>query len=650
VKSFIRNRRSSICVFVVLVFASLLAFTLRSSQVVAQALPSFASQVLEAETPVEAGAKNLTNTRKEVAKASEAEKSWKKALERVTYDIEYLSSDEMAGRQPGTLGIKLAEDYIVGEYEKIGLKQLDNGSYFQEMEVGRIKSIKKGSASLTLVGPKKQEIELSLGDSYQQLIGREDFDLDVELVFVGYGISADEHNYDDFLGVDVKGKIVVLLRNEPQSDDPDSVFDGVENSRHASGQAKAMAARRAGAAGVLMVNDSSTASDAERDTLILADRFGTMSLPFAQIKRSTLNEILNITPLRHPIGKKITTIDEMEFMIDEKLEPLSQAMTGWSAKFKSSFETNGVKTNNIIGILEGEGPQADETIVIGAHYDHLGDGAYGSRAGGRREIHNGADDNATGVAAVLEIARRLAGREKPPARRLVFICFTAEEMGLLGAFHYVENPIFPLEKTTTMVNFDMIGWLRNNELIVYNWNSAVELSGVLQEANTTSKFELKLPQNPFAGSDHLPFHQKQVPNMFLHTGLTEYYHTPEDDFETIDCEGALRVIDYSENVIDGLCELAVRPTFGAPKPFRLGLMLQGNNEGVLVSEVMEDSAAGRAGLKAGDIIVSAAGEKVSSRREVTRIVRRDEGKSIELKLMRDGEEIKLQVELKDVNP
>ena len=143
---------------------------------------------------------------------------------------------------------------------------------------------------------------------------------------------------------------------------------------------------------------------------------------------------------------------------------------------------------------------------------------------------------------VVELARMFAKRGKAPGRRLVFICFSAEEMGLLGAKHYVKEPLFPLEDTVAMVNFDMIGWLRDDKLTVFNWNSCAEFAPILENANQAMKLDLVKPVSGFAGSDHLPFLQYKMPVMFMHTGLTSTYHTPEDDFETLDCDGALKVI------------------------------------------------------------------------------------------------------------
>ena len=571
----------------------------------------------------------------------------KARLDQISHDIEYMSSDEMGGRQPGTPGIQLCEDYIVAEYKKAGLKPLENGTYLQPMEVDQTRTVDKEETALTLKGPKETKLKLTLGDEFQQLLGRKDFDLSSDLVFVGYGISAEEHNFDEYAGIDVDGKVVVLIRYEPQAEDANSVFDGENTSRHASGRQKVTAARRAGARGIIMINDHARVADDGEDGLIQSDRFGTTSLPFAQIKREVFDRILEASPLTSPTGKSLSSIDAIEKLIDSNLEPISQPLRDWSCEFKSAFPIEQTKTNNIIGIIEGEGPNADETIVIGAHYDHLGMGAYGSRAGGRREIHNGADDNATGTAAVIELARRFNSRDKKPGRRLVFICFTAEEMGLLGAKHYCENPIYPLDSTAAMVNFDMIGWLRNNQLTLYNWNTSPQLNPIFEAANKESGFDLKKPIQAFGGSDHLPFNQRGVPNMFIHTGTNAVYHTPEDDFDAINCEGALRVIDYSERVIDKLAELETRPTFGTPKPFRLGVRVNDDGGRIEIEGVSDNSIARKSGILTGDIILSVDGEELENRRDLVKMIRRDRGKTVKMKVKRGDDEVTLEVELEN---
>ena len=569
-------------------------------------------------------------------------------LRRVTYDIKYLASDELGGRQPGTPEMKLCEDYIVQEYKKAGLKPLDDGTYFQTFDVGNTKVFVADESGLSLSGPDGASIELAAGETYTQFKCRKNFDKNAEVVFVGYGINAeDEHNYNDYRDIDVEGKIVVLIRREPQQEDESSVFDGEDITTYSYIRSKVIAAREAGAAGVLMVNDGLTAPEEAQDELLSSDQFGsdTNSLPFAQIRRSTLDKMLAASPVTTPTGKALNTIADIEAAIDAELEPLSQTLKGWKAEFKAEFKNQGIATSNIIGVIEGEGPNANETIVIGGHYDHLGKGAYGSRAQDRfGEIHNGADDNATGTAGVIELARRFAARDKKPGRRLVFICFTAEEMGLLGAKHYVDNPTFPIKDTVAMVNYDMIGWLRDDKLTLFGWNSSKQFDAIFEAANEDFDLDLNKPPSGFAGSDHLPFNDKRVPNTFIHTGINEVYHTPDDDFEAINCEGAVKVIDFTEKFIEGLCEMEKRPVYGVPKRFTLGVMTGMNDDDQLVFEnVAEDSIASAAGLQDGDILLKWDDEEIGSQRLLRRAIRRDRGKTVKMKLLRDDAEILLNV-------
>lgn len=573
------------------------------------------------------------------------------SLTRVTHDIEYLASDELGGRKPGTPEMKLSEEYIVNAYREAGLKDpTGTGTYFQTFEVGSQKKVAEGSTSLMLTSPEGKEISLKHGEGYSLLLGRGDFDVESELVFVGYGISAeDELNYDEYADIDAKGKVVVMIRREPQQKMADSVFDGEETTKWSYAVTKARAARKAGAKAILFVNDGVTAAE-EGDELLESDMFGQDNgpVPFMHILRADLDKILAETPIHTASGKKLKTIADVEAQIDAELEPLSQTMKGWKVATKGAFETGGIETSNIIGVIEGEGPNADETIVVGAHYDHLGDGAYGSRAGAKKrgEIHNGADDNATGTAAVIELARRYAARDEKPGRRIVFICFTAEEMGLLGAYHYVQNPTYPLDNTVAMINFDMIGWLRDDEVTLFGWNSSKAFEKMFDDANTDFNLNLKKPESGFAGSDHLPFNEKKIPNTFIHTGLTSTYHTPDDDFETIDCEGAVKVIDFTEAFMDELCSAQKRPRYTFVGPFRLGVNASPNeDENLEISMVAEDSIAEAAGLKEGDVILKWGDEKLANRRELRRAIRRDKGTAVQLLLKRDGKEKKLTLEL-----
>ena len=600
---------------------------------------------------------------------SESETDSSEALKRVSAAIKYLASDELGGRQPGTPGMVLAEKYIMDEYKKIGLKPInEKDGYVQSFGVGGTRTVNKEQSTLVLHGPDDTTLTLELDEQFKPQMGRSNFDANGPLVFVGYGISAEEHNYDEFADVDVEGKIVVFLRMEPQQNDEDSVFDGLDNSNHAFIRTKTNLARRAGAVGVLMVNDSQSAPNAEQDELPDYEMFGRQRIPFATIKRESFNKVLAKTPIIKGDGTKFPTLDEVEADIDRNLETLSQELKGWSCDFEVEFSEKENLANNLIGIIEGEGPLKDEIIIIGGHHDHLGMGSYGSRSG-ERAIHNGADDNATGTAGLIELARRFQARDEKPKRTLVFICFSAEEMGLLGATHYCKNPIFPLENTVTMINYDMIGWLREKRLTIFNWNSSAAFGPVLKAANEDHGMDLNLPAAGFAGSDHLPFFQRDVPVMFIHTGLTDTYHTPEDDFDTINCEGVMAVIDYTEDIIDGLVNLEEAPTFAdakqrrdiknpneaepsAPVRIRLGVKWDDDWDdeldeeiGVKVEAVLEDSLAESAGLQEGDIVTEFAGESVKTRRQIVMLTRRKSGEDINIKLLRGEEKLNVDMSL-----
>ncbi len=494
-------------------------------------------------------------------------------------------------------------------------------------------------------------MELKLGEDFMPQASRRAFDLDTELVFVGYGINAEEElNYNDYRDVDVNGKVVLLIRREPQQEDANSVFDGTDVSRYSYIQTKVRAAREAGAAGIIMVNDGVSADTEQKDSLEDSTRFRA-ALPFVQVKRKVIDRLLERSPLQDADGRKLKQLSDIEKLIDRTLSPVSQSFDGWKVACSSASKQDMAKTSNIIGVIEGEGPHADETIVIGGHYDHLGMGGMGSRVN-RREIHNGADDNATGTAAVVELARRFAARKNPPARRLLFVCFSAEEMGLLGAYHYVGEPIIPLEETSCMVNFDMIGWLRDDKLTIFNANSAPEFDRLLDQANLEVGLDLN-KSSGFGGSDHLPFFQNKIPVMFIHTGLTSTYHTPEDDFETIDCKGALKVIDFSEQLVDQLVSLEKRPTFQTAQSarrsrVRLGVSLDDDVEnGVAITRILEGSIAENAGLEVGDIITAIGVKKTDKRREVNRLIRSNNGKTVMIKFRRGEQQMEKMIELKN---
>ncbi len=537
-------------------------------------------------------------------------------LTRVSEDIRFLSADELEGRGPGTAGLEKAGDYLRDEFRRLGLKSGPaDGSYRQSFEVPIGSRTVAAGTSLTLHGPGGQTWKLELGRDFQALASGGSGRVQGPLVFAGYGVAASKLGYDDFDGLDAEGKILLVIRREPQQGDANSKFDGKNVTPYAFLRTKLQKAKEHKAVAVLMVNDPFSTTAAGRDEVGPPAQFGSGSsgVPFAQVTRAVVDKLLADTPLQTAGQTKLTGLAAVEKHIDDTFRPVSQPLAGWSAELACAFEKAAAQTANIVGVLEGAGPLAHETIVLGAHYDHIGRGEFGSRKPEAREIHNGADDNATGTAAVLELARRLTARGQPPARRLVFIGFSGEERGLVGSKFYVDQPLFPLADTVAMLNFDMVGRLRNDELTVFGTRSAQEFEAALDRIGGEAALKLKKDDRTLANGDHFPFYQRGIPALHLFTGMTDEYHTPDDDFATINVPGVLRILALAEDLLDFLLALPGRPQFvkgTAPRPAAAGIAYlgvtvdqQGGAGGLKINAVAANSPAAQGGLQPGDVIL-----------------------------------------------
>lgn len=571
------------------------------------------------------------------------------ALERFTNDVTYLASDELGGRDTFSPGAEMAAQYIIQDFKKYGLKSgVADGSFRQPFQIELGQNLNSATAFLGFYGG-EQQLTMRLDEHYKpQLVGGSG-SVAGELVFVGYGIDDPEHNFQEYAGVDVTGKVVVMLRRQPVFEIEDSPYSGDEVVEQAYIRSKVAAAKDRGAVGIVFVNDIRTAPSGEDATLENSSAFGDreLGLPFVMISQAAFNQLLQAFPLKDKDGNPVTDLTTASKLIDSNAAPLSQAMSG-SAKYSATFEDQKGWGYNIVGVVEGEGPLANETIVVGGHYDHIGIGSFGSRAPGRfGEVHNGADDNATGTAAVMELARRFAQATKKPARRMVFIAFSAEERGLLGAYHYCENPIFPLSSTVAMINFDMIGYLRNDKLVIYGTGTSSVFDPVAEQANAEAKLQLDKIAAGFAGSDHLPFQQKGIPAVFFHTGLTPVYHTPDDKTELLDMAGGVRVIDYTEKFLDQLLATEKIEFQGGSgerraRPAYLGAQMDFENiteQGLTIREVTAGSPAEQAGMKAGDVITQIDDKPMRSREDMTNFLREKQpADKVTIKLVREGGE------------
>ncbi|HVX62789.1 MAG TPA: M28 family peptidase, partial [Pirellulales bacterium] len=518
---------------------------------------------------------------------------------RLLDSVRYLSSDDLEGRGVGTHGLDLAAQFIASQFEQMGLKTaLFDGSPFQKfsMTVGtELGEVNRAA----LVGPpaagqtESATVELKLGEDFNPLAIGGSGKLNLPLVFVGYGITGKQEEYDDYAGISVEGKAVIILRHEPEQANPHSVFNGTRHSDHAPFARKLSNAFEHGAAAVIFCTDEFEIEktiaqrvkrwqDAIDELAETHAKFKMIESPSREQIEAQRLEVEKLVDRIHDQGEKLQedfdpllgfrgagsggdskripalfcrreVIDKvvkaatgddlatLERKIDHDLKPRSQELKGWKLEGEIDVIRKEAEVKNVVAVLEGEGPHADETIVIGAHYDHLGYGGEGSLAPGVKEIHNGADDNASGTAALLETARILASREKKLPRRIMFIAFTGEERGLIGSARYVRDPLVPLDETVAMLNMDMVGRLNDDKLIIQGVDTATEFGPLIDGLNERYGFKLTKQPGGFGPSDHSSFYAKQVPVMHFFTGTHSDYHRPSDDYEKINLAGMRRV-------------------------------------------------------------------------------------------------------------
>ncbi|MFO0877555.1 MAG: M28 family peptidase [Gemmataceae bacterium] len=566
---------------------------------------------------------------------------------RMRKDATFLASPQCEGRGPTTAGLLRAGDYLAAEFQRIGLKPGNKGSYFQPF------TITGAVGTLRLAGPLKQSIELVQGRQFLPLGYDQPGQAAGDLVFAGYGLRLTNPAYDDYAGLDVKGKIVVLLRDTPRATTPDRSKELISAG---SISAKLVLAHKLGAVGVLLVNDAETAE--ESDGLLdfsfttIMPGGGPKRVPAAAIKRAVLESML-------PAGRTLTSIERD---IDRELKPISMPLTGWTAELKVERVPTAIPLRNIVGVLEGAGPLARETIVIGAHYDHLGYGSPSSLfRGKKRAIHHGADDNASGTSALLELARRYAAQPQRQGRRLVFIAFSGEELGLFGSAHYCKQPLFPLEETAAMFNLDMVGRLTKEKetgldrVLTEGHGTASGFKELIDNQAKKHGFTLKSQASGIGPSDHASFTSKRVPVLFVWTGTHPDYHKPSDTVDKLNFAGMRRIVAMSEEIVNHFTTME-RPKFIEVKGTAMGRPSSGprlgirpgysDAEGVEVEGVTPGSVAEKGGIKEGDRIVSIAGNPVKNINTYMQTMGlQKKGNTIEVQVVRGKQTVKLKVTL-----
>ncbi len=571
------------------------------------------------------------------------------SAEAVLAHIKYLASGELQGRGTGTLGAEKAARYVTDAFRAAGLKPLgDRGGYLQHFEV--TVGAKVGSRNSLAVSPPLWSAGLALRRDFLPMLMSGLGAANAELVFVGYGITAPDAKYDDYAGQDVKGKVALVLRDSPDSANAHSAF-----GRYASLRAKVMAARDRGAVAVLLTVGPLTTNVSDAlGPWSIQQGVGDAGIPALYVTQSVAAGMLAGG------GRDLKVVQQA---IHDTKQPQSFAVPGVTVSLRASVIKERARTANVVGLLEGNDTARKEAVVIGAHYDHLGlgeqAGSLAKHAGG--QIHYGADDNASGAAGLIELARHFAARRGELKRSLVFIAFAGEEMGLLGSKHFVEAPTWPLAKTVAMLNLDMVGRLKNNRLFVLGGGSSPFWQGALAEANRelALKFELSAGGSGFGASDHQSFFVKNIPVLHFFTGVHEDYHKPSDTWERVNAEGESQVLRLIARVAAQTLALETAPAFvkleeprqpsGASSDgFRVYLGTvpdyAAEVEGVRLEAVRDGSPAQKAGLQPGDVLVKFGTRTIRNVEEYSQLLREAEpGKPTAIVIIRNQQRVTLMI-------
>ena len=563
-------------------------------------------------------------------------------------DIKALSAPAMEGRGAGSKGLTRAEHLIEKRYKSLGLEPAGTNSYLQPFTVITGAQLKGKNSFAVLTGDRK--VELKAKQDFVPFSFSASGSAHGPLVFAGYGISADEFHYDDYAGIDVKDKIVVVLRYEPPSFGEKGGNQGM--TQHSQLVTKAINARNHGAKALVLVNGK--LGDGEEDLLT---RFGSVSGPgnagiiFVQVKNDVAEGWLKAA------GKSLA---ELQGQINASSKPASFALAeNQTAALTVSIVTTRATVNNVLAYLPGK---TDEYVIIGAHYDHLGRGNFDSLAPSQvGQIHPGADDNASGTAGVLELARLLAPQKGQLRRGILFASFAGEELGLLGSAAWVRDPTHPLDKAVAMLNMDMIGRIKDQKVYIGGVGTGSTLKAVVEQASEKSGFKIEYSPGGYSSSDHTSFVAKKIPVLFFFSGLHSDYHKPSDTWEKIDPVSATRLLAVVAATGEQLADAEERPAFivvaedrpaGGPGgsgygPYFGSIPDFGEVEnGVKFSDVRPGSPAAKAGLKAGDILVQFGDKAIKNLYDFTDALRRSKvGDVVEVKVLRDGQPVTASVKL-----
>ncbi|HEX8633210.1 MAG TPA: M20/M25/M40 family metallo-hydrolase [Pyrinomonadaceae bacterium] len=652
--------------------------------------------------------------------------------ERLRAHVAYLASDKLEGRRTGTAGATVAAQYIALEFQRYGLGGDINwpagtkdrlNAYLQKFPY--VSGVELGAGNAMTFTPRAGEaaraqaaamsLDLRVGEDWMPLAWSANARVEsAPVTYVGYGITAAELQHDDYAGVDVRNRIALAFTGTPDGDNPHGSF-----ARFADLRFKAAAARDHGARALILVareenfkdeksarlrvDESLAAGDAGLPVVVISRQAARRALEAAATPSMTFEELEKAVSPAPPSGGQGAAAGASPPGQGASKPVVRHSFAAPLRNIAFAINTEIVRREapaaNVVGILEGSDAKLKhEVVVIGAHYDHLGRGGQGSLAAREGEIHHGADDNASGVAGLLELARTFARERKSVRRTMIFIAFGGEEEGLLGSSYYVRNPSRPLAQTVAMINLDMIGRMNGNRLMVGGVGTSAEWKQWLAKANhglhlnvaaargasspeeevkagnypvvtgsnggtiatvaPAGRFALTTTEDGFGPSDHASFYARQTPVLFFWTGTHEDYHKPSDTADRINYEGELRIVSFIRDIVRSVDASDARPTYtlaksdaaaGRSTGFRVYLgtipnYAEGGSDGLKLDGVREDTPAAKAGLKAGDVIVKLAGRDVRNVYDYTYALgEMRAGVEYDVEVMRGGERLKLKL-------
>lgn len=612
--------------------------------------------------------------------------------------LSYLASDEMKGRLSGSKEIHEAAVYLAKQLQFYGLKPafkncptcdahvsenadkndvvtkfnseapgyLQKFTFVQDIKFTENNKLEIGvferHGNVAIIDGPHSELKLNFafvtapfsgaGNVSRNALGEKESNL----VFAGYGIYAPKLHYDDYSGIDVKGKVVLVMRGTPENENPHSDFD-----KYASLRNKATTAMNKGAAGIIFVNGYIPKDDDDKFMSLKYDRAaGLKDFPVIQIKRGFADELfrrmgMNFKTYQEKIKDSSTTAP-FEFKYDRGTADNPSDYVYVQVSLSTEVEEVNAVCNNVGAILEGSDPELQkEYVVIGAHYDHLGMGVEGSLYKGKDEqIHNGADDNASGTAAVLELAQKFASDKERPKRSILFLFFSGEELGLLGSAHFVNNSPIPVEQISAMINLDMVGRLDSTrQLTIYGTGTSSQWKKILNEKNTDS-MKLAFVDEGYGPSDQTSFYAKKIPVLFFFTGVHTDYHRPSDDADLINYDGEETITNYVYEASREIASLSGKPDYvdiprkessGGWKVY-VGTIpdYSTNVEGFRLTGVSPGSPAEKGGLKGGDIMIKFGDRKIANIYDyVYALQDHVPGDEVEVIIKRNNEEHKFKV-------